>query len=225
MEDKKKGNGVIIAITVILCILVGALGWFFGSKFYENDNCNETKTEENNDGSCLITDTKNIMHVYDRISNKEGYNLYSFLENQGYTYKLVEYKEEIYLVTEYNQSSCVSKLFEGGKFNDKILDCTEYEGTVGSVFKFDIKTSDVKNAYLLQTFRTDGATAAIFVFNDGTATKYEFVDNMDITKDLFKGEKVKEIINYSCDKSGEDGCDKEKYTVILQNGAEKELIY
>ena len=235
MEEKKQGKFGTIVGTAFVCFLIaaGCAYYAYAKNIIElKDNCKTEEKEEEKqttpeatecDSSCPVVTEKNSVHVFEHIASDNGYNVYSYLENQGYVSTIVDYNNGLYKVSETGQSSCVIKLYEGAKFANNVLDCAEDESTSGEVYRFDVSVSDVANAYVMQSYRTDGADIALIVFKSGKVNRYDFVDKTSVTKDVFKDVKVKSIDKYYCSKPGEDGCEKEGFTVTLQDGTTKEL--
>ena len=234
MEESKSSNGGLIAVIILLVIALGATV-YFGFINKEEKECpekeekktteventtEETKTECDNTSTCV--GSKNSMHVYNRLVGDNGYNLYAYLENQGATSILIDYKNGLYYISENGQTSCAAALYENPKFTDK-YDCSESDETSGDIYRFNINISDIENAYLVQSYRSDGADMAFVVFKSGKVNSYEFVDKGLVNKDIFKDIKVKEITNYSCAKATENGCEKEKISVVLQDGTTKDI--
>ena len=225
MEDKKKSNFGVILITFIITVLICGIFTYFAYTnrlFGLNEKCksDEKKQCEN---TCPAVNDKNSLHVYEHLSTGNGYNVYAYLQNQGTISTIVDYKNGLYKVSELGQSSCMFKLNEGLNFSGNTTDCSENESTSGTIFRFDVNTTDVSNAYLMQSYRSDGAEIAIIVFKSGKVNKYEFTDKGKVEEDIFKDYKVKEITDYSCSKQVEGGCDKEAFTVVLEDGTTKEL--
>ena len=230
MEEGKKSNVGVIILTAIICLLLGAAGVYFVYGNHIKENCKPeevekpTQTETTNcEEACSVVSDKNSLHVYEHTSSNNGYNIYAYLDNQGVINTILDYNNVLYKVSEAGQSSCVTKLYEGLKFTNNKADCSEDESTSGEVYKFDVNVSDLANAYLIQSFRSDGADFTLLVFKSGKVNRYDFVDGVKVTKDVFADQKVKEVKDYSCSKQGEDGCEKESFKVVLQDGTEKEL--
>ena len=127
------------------------------------------------------------------------------------------------MISENNQSVCLSNLYSGSaKFNNNSYDCSLDDG-FGSVYKLNLKTSDITNAYIMQSYRSDGASFVLAVLKNGRVNKYEFVDSVNVTENYFNDSKVNSIEKYTCTKTSETGCDEEKFTVTLEDGTTKEL--
>ena len=109
MEESKSSNGGLIAVIILLVIALGATV-YFGFINKEEKECpekeekktteventtEETKTECDNTSTCV--GSKNSMHVYNRLVGDNGYNLYAYLENQGATSILIDYKNGLYI--------------------------------------------------------------------------------------------------------------------------------
>ena len=203
MEENKEKKGISPVVLIAACLLVFLMVFATVTKFMNKDEEEDNKDEQ---------------------KTTEDYKVLSTLNNQGRLDSVVNYKGEVYYISETTEGLCKAKLVAGEVTEDK-FDCTsaEDETKSGSLNKLNVQAANLKVAYAKQSFRTDGATVVFIVFNDGKVNKYEFVDNGNVEEDIFSGEEVSKIDNYECSESGEEGCTKEKYTVTLNDGTSREI--
>lgn len=190
------------------------------SKEETNANCSD---------SCQDVQSSNKLHVFSSTVDKNGYDILAYLENQGNVSTIVDYKGELYYISG-DQTDCMFDLGKGVKFKNNKAVCTDEDDNEGNIHRFNIKTSDVQNAYIIESYEAnDGRDTVIIVFKDGTVNRYSFVDGGYVKKDFFKGYKVKEIIGYECSDAGENACSEEGFSLVLQDDStevvKKEIDY
>ena len=235
MEENKKSNVTTIVIVAAICILVGVLSFIIGKKFFDKTNENKpeeqitTPTDNQETPDDVTVEEDELSIELDESSKK--YTVYSSINNQDWYDSVVGYKGVLFYITETEKNLCKTKLL-----NTKIenyADCVDYEETNeydetvesedGSYTLLNVKESDVRKAYVMQSQRTDGASVVFIVFKNGKVNSYIFIDSGIENEDIFKGYKVKEISKYKCSKTGEDGCEKESFTLILEDGSKKTI--
>ena len=226
MEEKKNKSIYIIVICILTCLI----GFMIGKISSNNTPINEMEPKDNNvtekpeektatcnndcNTTCEKTEEINSLHVF--IPGEE-YNVYSYLKTPGWTELIVDYEGELYYTNENRQNSCYEKLKKGIKFDNNRARCDEDEDSEGTIRRFNVKTSDVKNAYLMESYdATDGRAMAMIVFKDGTVNRYGLAESGYVVKDFFKNYKVKAIKSYKCS-GGDTVCSKEKFTLVLQD--------
>jgi len=231
MDEKKKSNVGMIVLIVVICALVGVIGFLLGNKNFkeEDTKLDDTVQGDNTNTSVNNTNTSventNYIHVFEIVNNANGYNVYSYLGNQGWNELLIEYNGGLYYIEQTNQTSCIYKLYSGNiTFDDNLYDCSE-EDSSGSIRNLNLKTSDISNAYIIQSNRSDGASFIMVVFKNGTVNRYFFIESGRFNENYFDGSKVSSIENYECSQYNyETGqCNEDKFTVKLQDGSTKEI--
>ena len=219
MENNNSNKGLVIAL-IVICVLVGVGCFFIGKNVAKPELSTPSVSSEGNsqeDVSQVLNnqDEQNSLHVF-KINNNNDYNLYSYLDNQGSAILLVDYKNNLYKITETGQASCVSKLYNGITFNNNRADCS-VGSTFGEIYSFNVSTSDLSNAYVIQSHRSDGAEFVLLVFKNGKVSRYEFVDHGSVEEDYFNGIKVKAVKKFECSERDDNGCSKDKFTLVLQD--------
>lgn len=238
-------NGKVLTIILLVLLLLGVSG--FGGYYLANvktkdktkpqDTCEKcpevTCKDDETECMCPTCESNNYMHVFTYANNFKGYNLYSYLHNQGDDLQVIDYNGELLFIEERdsNNSSCIFRLFGGkAKFEKdgsgkEVYECeNDYtENTSGTITKMNIKTSEVKTVKIINSCRSDGGPFIYVVMNDGTVNELIFIEGSNMREKVFKDYKVKDIVDFRCENQLEAGYEHSIFTLLLSDGTTKEI--
>lgn len=247
MKEKNRNVLATIFLVILLLVVSGLGGYYLGNtKVRDNKNeevsdtcekCPEVKCNEDEKKCvCPTCDKDSIttkMHVFTYANDFKGYDIYSYLHNQGWDLQVIDWNGELLLIEEGDSknSSCIYRLVDGDvKYEKKENGRTYYEcendyteNTSGEIIKLNVKTSEVSTVKIINSCMSDGSPYIYVVGKDGTVSEIETREGTFSKKTMFREYKVKDITDFRCEDQQEAGYKTSVYTLLLEDGTTKEI--